>query len=72
MRFHDLRHSAATFLLSMGVNVKVIQELLGYSDIVTTLGVYGHVLPSMQEGAVEKWDSEFGGYCFESDGDGLQ
>jgi integrase len=60
MHFHDLRHSAATLLMSMGVNIKVIQELLGHSDIVTTLGIYGHVLPSMQEGAMDKWDSEFG------------
>jgi integrase len=39
IRFHDLRHSAATLLLSMGVNIKVIQELLGHSDIAITLRV---------------------------------
>src|SRR5262249_45637349 len=60
MHFHDLRHSAATLLMSMGVHIKVIQELLGHSDIVTTLGIYGHVLPSMQEGAMDKWDGAFG------------
>jgi integrase len=60
MHFHDLRHSAATLLMSMGVNIKVIPELLGHSDIVTTLGIYGHMLPSMQEGAADKWDEMFG------------
>lgn len=60
MHFHDLRHSAATILLSMGVNIKVIQELLGHSDIAITLRVYGHLLPSMQGEAVEKWDDVFG------------
>lgn len=60
MHFHDLRHSAATILLSMGVNIKVIQELLGHSDIAITLRVYGHLLPSMQGQAVEKWEDVFG------------
>lgn len=60
MHFHDLRHSAASILLAMGVNIKVIQELLGHSDIAITLRVYGHLLPSMQDEVVEKWDSVFG------------
>ena len=55
MHFHDLRHSAATILLSMGVNMKVIQELLGHSDIAITLGLYAHLLPTMQQEVVEKW-----------------
>src|SRR6266487_4384605 len=45
MPFHDLRHSAATILLSMGVNIKVVQELLGHSNISITLGTYAHLLP---------------------------
>jgi len=60
IHFHDLRHSAATILLGMGVNVKVVQELLGHSDISITLGVYGHLLPSMQQAVVETWDGVFG------------
>src|SRR6266487_2109060 len=59
IHFHDLRHSAATILLCMGVNVKVIQELLGHSDISVTLGVYGHLLPSMQQAVVDTWDGVF-------------
>jgi integrase len=60
MRFHDLRHSAATILLSMGVPAKVVQELLGHSHISITLGVYGHVLASMQQEAMDKLDELFG------------
>lgn len=56
MRFHDLRHSAATILLAMGVSAKVVQELLGHSNISLTLNVYGHVLPSMQQDAMDKLD----------------
>ena len=54
MRFYDLQHSAATILLSMGVNIKVVQEILGHSRISMTLDIYSHVLPGMQEDAAEK------------------
>jgi integrase len=60
MRFHDLRHSAATLLLSMGVNPKVVQEILGHSNISMTMDVYSHVLPSMHKDAMDKWDDAFG------------
>ncbi len=56
IRFHDLRHSAATILLSLGVNIKVVQELLGHSQISMTLGTYSHVLPGMQSDAMDKWN----------------
>ena len=54
IRFHDLRHSAATLLLSMGVHPKVVQEILGHSQITMTLDVYSHVLPTMQQEAMNK------------------
>ena len=54
IRFHDLRHSAATLLLSMGVHPKVVQELLGHSQISMTMDIYSHVLPTMQKEAMEK------------------
>ena len=44
----------------MGVNIKVVQELLGHSNISITLGTYAHLLPSMQQEVVEKWEEEFG------------
>ncbi len=37
----------------MGVNIKVIQELLGHSNIGITLGLYSHVLPTMHKEAME-------------------
>jgi integrase len=61
MRFHDLRHSAATILLSMGVPPHVVQELLGHADIRTTLGIYGHVIPKMRQDAADKMGDLFGG-----------
>jgi integrase len=59
MRLHDLRHSAATILLSMGVNVKVVQEILGHSQVSMTLRKYAHVLPVMQQEAMNKMDALF-------------
>ena len=52
MRFHDVRHSAATILLTMNVPPKVVQELLGHSSITITMDLYGHVFPSMQRAAM--------------------
>ncbi len=54
IRFHDLRHSAATLLLSMEVHPKVAQEILGHSLISITMDIYSHVLPTMQKEAMEK------------------
>ncbi len=60
MPFHDLRHSAATILIGMGIHPKVIQELMGHSDVSITLGIYGHLFPSMRQDVVEKWQGVFG------------
>jgi integrase len=59
MRFHDLRHSAATILLTSGVHPKIVQERLGHSTIAMTLDVYSHVLPSIQQEAADKMDDLF-------------
>ncbi|CAA9450535.1 MAG: Integrase [uncultured Rubrobacteraceae bacterium] len=51
-RFHDLRHTCATLLLTKGVHPKIVQEMLGHSSITITLDLYSHVLPDMQQEAV--------------------
>jgi integrase len=60
MRFHDLRHTDATLLLSRGVNVKVVSEMLGHAEVSITLRVYAHMLPHMQQAAVSEMDSVVG------------
>ncbi|MBA2693071.1 MAG: site-specific integrase [Rubrobacter sp.] len=47
IRFHDLRHTCATLLLTKGVHPKFVQELLGHATIAITLDTYSHVLPGM-------------------------
>ena len=60
-RFHDLRHTCATLLLTKGVHPKIVQELLGHSSISITLDTYSHVLPNMQEKAVKAMEDIFEG-----------
>jgi integrase len=56
IRFHDLRHSAATLLLAQGVSPKYISELLGHSQVSFTMQIYAHVLPHVQREAAAKMD----------------
>ncbi len=44
IRFHDLRHSAATLMLRAGVDAHRVQRILRHSDLRTTTGVYAHLL----------------------------
>ena len=56
IRFHDLRHTCATILLSRGVHAKFVQELLGHATIAITLDTYSHVLPGMGGGTAAAMD----------------
>jgi integrase len=60
VKFHDLRHTHATLLLQQGVNVKVVAERLGHSKATMTMDVYSHVMPDMQEAAVQALAGMFG------------
>jgi integrase len=51
---YQLRHTAATLLLSAGVHPKVASERLGHASITMTLDTYSHVLPTMQQEASDK------------------
>lgn len=56
LRLHDLRHSHATLMFKEGIHPKIVQERLGHSNIATTLNIYSHVLPGLQEAAAERFD----------------
>lgn len=57
VRLHDLRHSHATHLLSANVHPKIVQERLGHANIATTMDLYTHVIPGMQEDAASRVDA---------------
>jgi integrase len=61
VRFHDLRHGAATVLLAAGVPLKVVSELLGHSSVAITADIYAHVLPEQQQEVVKKMNDLYGG-----------
>ena len=54
IRLHDLRHTAATLMLAADIDMKVIQETLGHSQIQTTANLYTSVLPKVARDAAEK------------------
>ncbi len=56
IRFHDLRHTSATLLLSKGIHPKIVQERLGHSSISMTLDRYSHVTRDMQKQAADAFD----------------
>jgi integrase len=57
IRLHDLRHSTATLLLSMGIHPKVVQEMLGHSQIGITMDIYSHMMPTLQREAATRLDA---------------
>lgn len=59
IRFHDMRHTAATLMLLQGIHIKVVSEILGHSNVAITLNRYSHVLPSMQREAAAKMETLF-------------
>lgn len=59
VRFHDLRHTAATLLLEQGVGIKTVQATLGHSTISTTMDIYAHVTPAMQDTVASAMDAIF-------------
>ena len=56
MRYHDLRHTAASFMLNHGIAVIIVSRRLGHAKPSITLDVYGHLIPSLQAEAAQKID----------------
>ena len=56
-RFHDLRHTAASFLLYKNVHPRVVADLLGHSEIRVTMDLYSHVAPALQREAADQMDA---------------
>ena len=57
--FHGFRHYHATYLLFKGINVKEVSKRLGHSNISTTLELYAHWIPEMDESAANAIGKDF-------------
>ena len=57
IRFHDLRHSCATLLLTKGVSMRTLMDVLGHSKISQTMDTYAHVLPETKREAINLMDT---------------
>jgi len=55
-RVHDLRHFCASLLLAQGVELKVVSQILGHTQISITADIYTHVLPQTQKAAIDLLD----------------
>ena len=60
VRFHDLRHTCATLLLTKGVHPKIVSEMLGHSSVAITLDTYSHVIPELGEAAARAMEDMLG------------
>ena len=61
VRFHDLRHSAATFPLAQGMTLEDVENQLGHSTIVLTSDTYGRVLEQRTRRVARAMDAVLGG-----------
>jgi integrase len=55
--FHVLRHSAATFLLASGCDLRTVQQVLGHAQVSLTANLYAHVMPALLRDAADKLDA---------------
>jgi integrase len=62
MRFHDLRHSAASLMLAQGIPLRSIQDILGHSSIALTANLYAHVGEQLRREAADAMDAVFAGH----------
>jgi len=60
-RFHDLRHTYASQLLTLNVHMKVVQAQGGWSDIRTCMNRYSHLTGGLQAEAADKLNTKFKG-----------
>lgn len=59
IKFHDLRHSSASYLLYLGFTMKEIQEWLGHGDIGTTMNIYAHLDTKVKHNISDKLNDKF-------------
>jgi integrase len=59
-RIHDLRHTAATIMLTAGEDINAVSRILGHERVSTTLDRYGHSMPGAHEAALDALSGALG------------
>lgn len=59
IRFHDLRHTAATNLINKGANIHSISKRLGHANITTTMNIYGHYLEEADQRIADMLNEDY-------------
>lgn len=54
IRIHDLRHSHASYLISLGANIVMVSNRLGHASTQETLDTYGHMYPNQEDAIIKK------------------
>ena len=57
LKFHGLRHTAASLLLAQNVHPRLVMETLGHSQITLTMDTYSHVIPSLRREVADQMDA---------------
>lgn len=60
VRFHDLRHTAATMMIESGISIKIVQDILGHSNLATTADIYSHISETAKEKAMQQLEAVYG------------
>ncbi|MGE5527178.1 MAG: tyrosine-type recombinase/integrase, partial [Methanosarcina sp.] len=60
LRFHQARHTYASFMIAAGVNAKALSAFMGHSSIKVTFDLYGHLMPGTEAEAAALLDSYLG------------
>ncbi len=56
IRFHDLRHTAASLMLNNGVPIFIVSKILGHARPSITSDIYGHLVPGSMDGIGDMMD----------------
>ena len=59
VRFHDLRHSCASYMLKLGCSMKEVSDWLGHSNIQTSMNVYAHLDIEQKQNIADKFNATF-------------
>jgi integrase len=59
IRFHDLRHTCAAYMIAKGLHIKLVQQQMRHKSITTTMDIYGHLFPDALDAVADAFDAGY-------------